>query len=316
METHIKAEPLKTMKGTDLQKIIPFLWFDTQAEEAARFYVSAFDNARIKTTTQYSAEGAAASGMPEGSVMTVAFQIEGLEFTAINGGPVFKITPSISFMVSCSTHQKIDDLWGILSEGGTVLMDLDKYPFNEKYGWIQDKYGVSWQLMSGHDTQVIAPCLMFAGDQRGKAEEAINFYMSLFENSSIERIERYDKDEDGPTGSVKYAAFTLGVQNFKAMDSGVDVPFRFSPALSLVVNCENQQEIDHFWDNLTQGGDKSAQQCGWLKDKYDVSWQIVPKELGEMLSDPDPEKSKKVMSALLQMKKLDINDLRKAYEGK
>jgi len=161
-----------------MQKITPFLWFNTQAEEAAKFYVSIFKNSKVGGVTRYDDAGAKASGMPKGTAMTVAFQLEGQQFTALNGGPHFKFTEAISF----------------------------------------------------------------------------------------------------------------------------------------VVNCESQEEVDHYWSKLSEGGDEKAQQCGWLKDKHGLSWQIVPKVLVKLLSDPDPAKSQRVMQAMLQMRKIDINALKQAYE--
>jgi predicted 3-demethylubiquinone-9 3-methyltransferase (glyoxalase superfamily) len=161
-----------------IQRITPFLWFDSDAEEAAKFYVSIFKNSRIGSTARYDDEGAKAAGRPKGSVMTVAFVLEGQEFTALNGGPLFKFTEAISF----------------------------------------------------------------------------------------------------------------------------------------VVNCETQDEVDHFWEKLSAGGQQV--QCGWLKDRFGVSWQVVPTVLIEMLHDKDPEKSRRVMSAMLKMKKIDIAGLRNAYEGR
>ena len=158
----------------------------------------------------------------------------------------------------------------------TVMMELGQYHFSERYGWVEDKYGVSWQLNLGNDSQIIAPCLMYTGEQQGKAEEAINYYMSVFKNSAVEMISKYTEEDEGPTGAVNYAAFSLNGQNFKAMDSGIEVPYRFNPGISLCVNCNTQQEIDYFWDRLSQGGDERAQQCGWLADRYGVSWQVVP----------------------------------------
>ncbi len=308
METKIKTQPLSAVKDTEIQKITPFLWFDTQALDAANFYTSVFKNARVKTTTRYGAEGASAAGMQQDSIMTVVFEIEGQEFTAINGGPVFKLSPSISFMVNCRTAEKINDLWSKLSVGGKVMMELNKYPFSELYGWIEDKFGVSWQLILSEESPIIVPCLLFAGDRKGKAEEAINYYMSLFRMSSVEQVEYYEAGEPGPEGMVKYAAFTINGQKFAAMDSGNDVPFAFSPAISFVINCETQEQIDYYWDHLTEGGDINAQQCGWLQDKYGLSWQVIPAELGLLLSDPG--KSGLVMSEMLRMKKLDLNRLR------
>jgi predicted 3-demethylubiquinone-9 3-methyltransferase (glyoxalase superfamily) len=313
METQLKTEPGKKIKESGIQLITPFLWFNNQAEEAVNFYTSTFKNSQTKFVTHYGAEAANASGMPEGTVMTVGFQIEGQEFAAINGGPIFSITPAISFFVSCQTTQEIDALWEKLAKGGTVMMPLDKYPFSEKYGWIQDKYGVSWQLiLQTSPAQKIAPCLLFTGPQFRKAEEAINFYISVFRNSSITHLEYY-KGGEGPEGAVVHSKFVLNGQEFVAMDAGLEHSFTFTPALSLVVNCDTQEEIDYYWDKLSEGGFEEAQQCGWLQDKFGVSWQVVPTELGELLSGSDQKRSARVMQSLLQMKKLDLNALRQAY---
>jgi predicted 3-demethylubiquinone-9 3-methyltransferase (glyoxalase superfamily) len=314
METKIKAQPLSAAKDTRIQKITPFLWFDTEAMNAADFYASVFKNARVKTSTRYSAEAAAGTGLPEGSVMTVAFEIEGKEFTAINGGPHYTKSPAISFMVNCRTREKVNDLWSRLSKGGKVFMELNKYPFSELYGWVQDKFGVSWQLILSEESPIIVPSLLFTGNVKGKAEEAINYYMSIFRMSSVDMIVHYEPGEAGPEGMVKYSAFTINGQKFVAMDSGNDVQYEFSPAISFVINCDTQDQIDYYWDHLTEGGDVRAQVCGWLADKYGVSWQVVPAEIGLWTSDP--KKSGLVMGELMKMKKLDLNRLRSAYTGK
>jgi predicted 3-demethylubiquinone-9 3-methyltransferase (glyoxalase superfamily) len=313
METKIKTEPLSAVKDTQIQKITPFLWFDTQAMDAANFYASVFKNARVKTSTKYSAEAAAGTGMQQGSVMTVDFELEGQEFTAINGGPVFKINPSISFTVNCRTGEKVNDLWSKLSEGGTVLMELNKYPFSERYGWVQDKFGVSWQLILNEESPIIVPCLLFTGEQKGKAEEAINFYMSLFRMSSVDRVMHYEPGEPGPEGMVKYSSFTINGQKFSAMDIGNEDRHDFSPAVSFVINCDTQEQIDYYWDHLAEGGDPGAQQCGWLADKYGISWQVVPSQIGLWTSDP--ARSGIVMGELMKMKKLDLNKLKSAFSG-
>jgi len=315
METQIIAKPVTNKRGTAFGKITPFLWFDSEAEEAVNFYTSIFNSSKIKTITHYGAEGAKASGREKGTVMTVSFQLEGQEFTAINGGPVFKITPTISFFVNCNTPEEIDRLWSKLSDGGEIFMELKKYPFSEKYGWVKDKYGVSWQLILPGREQKIAPCLMFTGEQHKKAEEAIHFYTSVFNNSDIIQLERY-KAGEGPEGAVVHSKFTLNGQEFVAMDSHTPLPYNFNPAISLVVNCETQEELDYYWDKLAEGGYEAAQQCGWLQDQYGLSWQIVPATLGELLSDADPAKSGRVMQAMLQMKKIDINTLQQAYNLK
>lgn len=289
-----------------MQKITPFLWFDNQAEEATNWYVSLFDNSKIVDMSRYSEE----SPGPTGTVMTVNFQLAGQRFTALNGGPDFTFTPALSFFVNCATREEIDRLWSKLRDGGNVLMDLGAYPFSEHFGWVTDRYGVSWQLNLAPRAQKITPFLMFVGAQHGKAEAAMNLYTSLFENSSIVTIERYGPTDDEPEGTVKQAIFSLNGQEFMAIDSSFDHQFTFTPAISFFVNCETQDEVDTLWDTLSEGGE--TEQCGWLKDRYGLSWQIVPTVLGELLGDSDPEKSGRVMKAMLQMVKLDIRTLQEA----
>ncbi len=293
-----------------MQKITPFLWFDNNAEEAANFYVSVFGDSKVGTITRYGEAGPA----PAGTVMTVEIQLEGQKFTALNGGPHFKFTPAVSFYVACETAEKVDALWQKLSEGGSVLMELAKYPFSEKFGWVADKYGLSWQLNLASFPQKISPCLMFVGEQNGKAEDAMKFYTSQFNNSSIDRLERYAPGEGGTEGAVKHGVFSLDGQKFIAMDGGTNHPFTFTEAQSFVVDCKTQDEVDEFWQKLTAGGQES--QCGWLKDKYGLSWQVTPAILIEMLQDKDAEKSKRVMEAMMQMSKIDIPTLQRAYDGR
>lgn len=314
METQIKRQPVKRMNMMSTQKITPFLWFDTQAEEAANFYTSIFNDSRIKTLTRYGAESAAISGKEEGSVMTVGFILEGQEFAALNGGPAFELSPAISLFVNCENEQELINLWEKLSEGGTVVMELNKYPFSDKFGWLKDRFGVTWQFMISTGMQKITPFLLFTGKQYGKAEEAIKLYVSLFKASGIIHIEYREASEEEFEGTVKYARFSLNEQEFMATDRNIGHEFTFTPALSFAIKCETQKEIDYLWHELSEGGDANAQQCGWLQDKYGVSWQIVPAMLDEMMSDSDPSRSQRVMKALLPMKKPDIQALTEAYE--
>lgn len=288
------------------QKIVPFLWFDDNAEDAAHFYTSCFKHSKMGSLSRYDEASAKASGRKEGSVMTASFQLNGQEFIALNGGPIFKFTPAISFFVNCETEEEIDELWKKFSEDGKILMELDTYPFSKKYGWVQDKFGLSWQLNLAGATQKIIPFLMFTGQQLGKAEEAINFYASLFKNSEVINVVHNSEDD----GMVMHARFSLGGQEFMAMDSNEKHDFTFTPAISFFVNCTTQQEVDHFWNKFTEGGKEV--ECGWLEDKYGVSWQIVPTVLGQLLYGSDPEKLKRVMQAMLKMKKLDIETLEQA----
>ena len=156
--------------------------------------------------------------------------------------------------------------------------------------------------------QKITPFLWFDG----KAEEAANSYTSIFENSKIVSIARYGEAGPGPKGSVMTVEFQLEGQNFIALNGGPQ--FKFTEAISLSVNCKTQEEVDNFWKKLSEGGEEGP--CGWLKDRYGLSWQINPTVLGEMLNDPDPAKAQRVMKAMLQMKKIDVKRLKQAYEGR
>ncbi len=272
--------------------IYPCLWFDGNAKEAADFYCSVFKDSKIKTDNG----------------MVVIFELGGQKFMGLNGGPMFTFNPSVSFFVVCETEEEINIAWEKLSENGSALMPLDKYEWSERYGWIQDRFGVNWQLSFGKLKDVgqkCTPTLMFTGEQCGKAEQAIHFYTSVFPDSSINGILKYTEAENDVTGTVKHAQFILDKYVFMAMDSSHPHQFKFNEAISFVVDCETQEEIDFFWNKLTEEG--SEEQCGWLKDRFGVSWQIVPAILGKLMSDP--EKAPRVMQAFMQMKKFDIDKL-------
>jgi len=275
--------------------IYPCLWFDGKAKEAADFYCSVFEKSAIISENQ----------------MVVIFESLGQKFMCLNGGPGFNINPSISFYVICETEKEIDLLSSKLLEGGSELMPLDKYDWSAKYVWLQDRFGVNWQLSFGgmeKTGQKISPVLMFTGKQAGKAEQALRFYTSVFKGSDIIGIAKYGKDDSDVEGMVKHAEFTLNSQAFMAIDSSFMHQFTFNEAVSLVVDCETQEEIDYFWEKLTEGGEEV--QCGWLKDRFGVSWQIVPVVLYELMSDPS--RAERVMHAFLQMKKFDIEKLLQA----
>lgn len=298
-----------------MQRFSTCLWFDHQAEEAARFYTAVFRNARVTSTSHYSEAGQEIHGRPPGTVVTVEFELEGQAFVALNGGPHVAFTPAISFMVNCDTAAEVDALWSRLADGGIPLMALDSYPFSDRYGWIQDRYGVSWQLILGQGAarQKIMPVLMFVGRKYGKAEEAIRFYTSVFPNAKAGNIFRYGPGQtlDRPE-AVAYADFELDRRLFAVMESGYDHRFDFSEAISFIVHCRDQREVDDYWDKLA--ADPADGQCGWLKDRYGVSWQIVPTVLYQLLRDADAAQSQRVMRVLLQMRKLDIDGLQRAYD--
>lgn len=293
-----------------MRKITPHLWFDTQAKEAAELYVSLFPDSKVK-------DMATLHNTPSGDADIVTIDLAGQEFMLLNAGPYFEFTPAVSFLVACETKDEVDALWGKLSEGGLALMELGEYPFSERYGWVQDKYGLSWQVMfmGGRPImQKITPTLMFVGDQAGKAEDAINFYASVFRDSKVGDIMRYEKGEEPDReGTIKYADFILEGQRFAAMDSAYKHEFSFNEAVSFIVYCDTQEEIDYYWEKLS--ADPKAEQCGWLKDKYGLSWQIVPSVMNEMFKDKDEKKMARVTEAFLKMKKFDIAELKRAYVG-
>lgn len=296
-----------TANKNNAERIAPFLWFAYNAEEAMNFYISCFKNSQIASKSYYNEESAKASGQPKDSLMAASFTLNNQEFMVLNGGPVFQFNPSISLFVNCETEPETDELWNKLSDGGKVLMEYKTYPFSKKYGWIQDRFGLSWQLNFTETPQKIAPCLMFTGKQAGRTEQAMNYYMSLFKNSGVQILARYEHGEGDMEGNIKHARFTLNDEDFIAMDSHLQNDFSFTPAVSFMVFCKTQEEIDYFWNNLTNGGKEI--ECGWLEDKFGVSWQIVPEKLNQLLSDPDAAKAKKAMHAMLQMKKLVIAEL-------
>jgi predicted 3-demethylubiquinone-9 3-methyltransferase (glyoxalase superfamily) len=271
--------------------IYPCLWFDGNAETAARFYCSIFKNSTVKICTP----------------MLVSFELNGNRFMGLNGGPIFKFNPAVSFFVKCNSIDAANAIWNKLLESGKALMPLDKYPWSEHYGWVQDKFGLTWQLMfdtANEQDQTITPALLFTGNQFGNAATAIDFYTSIFDNASKDMMACYP-DEDANAGKLMYADFTLNRHRMIAMDGPGVHDCIFNEAVSLVVDCETQEEIDYYWNNLTKGGEES--QCGWLKDQFGISWQIVPAVLGKLMTDP--ERAPRVMQAFMQMKKFDIEKL-------
>lgn len=294
-----------------MQKIIPFLWFDNNAEEAVKFYTSVFKNSKTGFISRYDETSAKVANRPVGSVLTIDFTLDGMEFGALNGGPIFKFNPAISFMVHCKNKDEVDYFWEKFSKGAKILMPLDKYPFSEWYGWLEDKFGLSWQFIVADSQSKIVPSLMFTQKQAGKAKEAMDLYTSLINNSKIDLLVPYEKSEKEVLGAHKYAQFTLGKQNFIAMDSSMAHAFSFTHAISFLVNCDDQKEINYLSENLSNGG--AQEPCGWLLDKYGVSWQIVPKNLRQMLQNSDSKKAKAVSSVLFTMQKLDVKKLTDAF---
>lgn len=298
-----------------MKKIIPHLWFDKEAKESAEFYVSIFPNSKIKNHSVI-------KDTPSGDCDIMSFDLGGEPFMSISAGPYFKINPSVSFMVNFDPNKdtgakdNLTKTWEKLIDGGKVMMPLQEYPFSKLYGFCEDKYGVSWQLIltdpGGEDRPFIIPSLLFVGASYGKAEEAVDYYLSVFKESKLGTRAKYETDQ-GPNkaGTVMFSDFKLWDTWFTAMDGGGEHKFAFNEAVSFIVNCETQEEIDYFWEKLSHVPE--SEQCGWLKDKFGVSWQIVPTAMNEMMGKGTPEQNKKVTEAFLKMKKFDIAKLEEAF---
>ncbi|SEA62872.1 VOC family protein [Pedobacter hartonius] len=276
--------------------IYPCLTLKGKVAEAADFYIQSFGEGKIIQTSPF----------------VILIELSGQKIMLLNDGPSSSPNASISFMVVSETAEETELYWNRLTGGGKVFMPLDSYPWSVKYGWVEDKFGVSWQLYTGSKNdfpQKFSPSLMFTGANAGKASAAIHFYTDLFPQSQIEGVMEYSEGEGDTPGFVKHAQFRVKDFVVMAMDSSADHGFAFNDAISLVVNCNTQAEIDQYWQQLTAGGGKEIA-CGWLVDKYGVSWQIVPEKLGTLISDQ--ERGQRVMNELMKMKKLVIADLENA----
>jgi predicted 3-demethylubiquinone-9 3-methyltransferase (glyoxalase superfamily) len=280
----------------------PCLWYDEEAKEAAEFYCNVF-NGKITADTPV--------------VMNI--DLFGQKLMLLNGGPQFKKNASVSLMVICETEEELQTYWDQLTEGGIVLMPLDSYSWSKKYGWIKDRYDVTWQLFLGEkqSEQKIIPTLMFIHENNGKAMEAMKLYTKTFPDSRIGNILRYGDGSEGhepgePSDHIQHAHFEIDGYDFFCMDNSYDHAFDFNEGISIVVMTDDQQQTDRYWNALTSGGGRESM-CGWLKDPYGLSWQIVPKRLIQLMNGSDQEKAYKVVQAMMKMQKIIIADLENAY---
>ena len=280
-----------------LHPIYPCLWFDTGAAEAADWYTGIFPDSSIKS---------------QNSLVTY-FTLAGQDFLGLNGGPHFSITPGISFMVLTDDEALVKHLWDHLAMDGKTLMPLGSYPWSRLYGWCSDKYGVNWQIMCQDEkpAQMIVPSLMFTRENSGKAEEAIMLYTSLFDTSEVVFFSRYGDDAGDMAGQINHGRFRLLGREFNAFDGGKNHAFGFNEGISLVVMCDTQEEINRLWSALSEGGIESR--CGWLQDRYGISWQVIPSILPDLMNDPT--KAPKATEAFMKMNKFDIQALADAVKN-
>lgn len=284
--------------------IFPCLWFNGDGKEAADFYCETFGG-KITADTP----------------VVLNLELFGQKLMFLNAGPQFEKNASISFMVLCEHEDEVLKYWTQLSKNGIVLMDLGKYAWSKMYGWIRDRFGVTWQVYLGEKQgeQKIIPTLMFIHQNNGKAQKAMEFYTSIFPQSKIGRVLKYgaglgnETHEDAE--NVQHAQFEIDQYTFFCLDNSYDHPFDFNEGISIVVMTDDQIQTNHLWNSLLAAGGR-ASMCGWLKDQFGVSWQIVPKRLLELMNDFDqPQKAQKVVEAMMSMQKIEISDLESAYNS-
>lgn len=290
-----------------MKSIIPHLWFDQEAREASEFYVSLFEGSMIERADII-------KDTPSGDAEIISFILAGQSFMSISAGPFFKFNPSVSLMVNCYSKAEIDKLWNALSKDGSELMPLGEYPFSPYYSWVQDKFGLSWQLFlteQDDHTPKIVPNLLFSNGVCGRTEEAVNFYVDVFKHAGIHFVSRYGEGETtNDKAKINFIAFSLENTPITAMDNGYEVDFTFNEAFSFVLSCDDQDEIDYYWQKLSAVPE--AEQCGWVKDQFGFSWQIMPYNMAELMQSDSEEVARNTTQAMLQMKKIDIEALKSA----
>ena len=278
------------MNASSNTNIFPCIWFDGKAREAFDFYVSVFPHSKIT----------------DENPIVVKALLDGTEMMGLNGGPMYTPNPAISFMWVSNDKVAIARIWEKLTKDGRIFMQLDSYPWSESYGWVEDRYGVSWQLYYGPDDwkyNKLVPTLMFGQAQQGRCQQALDFYEKTFPAYKNDGLLRYS---EGPmTGQVQHTQFTLNGHLLMAMDSGVPQHLTFTEGVSLVLECDNQEAIDYYWNAFTQSGEEGL--CGWCKDPFGISWQVVPKNIVQLLFESsNPQKAQE---ALMQMRKIEIAKL-------
>lgn len=290
-------------------KITPNLWFNNEAKEAIGFYCSIFPDAELLSMLTL-------RETPSGDTEVFTFKLWGTSFSAINGGPIFSINQSISFFVYCGGDKEIERIHAaLMADGGSELIPLDTYPWSRKYAWIKDRFGVSWQLDVDEirSEQKIVPALLFTNAKMTWVKEAISYYAELFEDGRVLMEAPFDSSLGFPEGTLVFAQAKLDGYILNCMSGPGDHQFDFNEGVSLMVDCKDQQEVDYFWSKLSDGGE--IQPCGWVKDKFGVSWQVVPSEFRTMLQAASVVQQERLLSAMLEMEKLDIEILRNAYLG-
>lgn len=302
-------------------QLVPHLWFDDRAREAVAFYTELFPDSGVDSEMVL-------HETPSGDARMLTFHVWGQEFQAIDGGPAFPLNPSISFFVNIdpsrveNAEAEVDRIHAALSEGGTERMELGEYPFSRRYGWVDDRFGVSWQVMltdpQGEERPAIVPSLAFGDHAAGGAAAAREFYLEVFDDARAGTAARF-ADMELPAGAPPVNPEGLAYSDLRiagawvAMMDAPGFPDTFNEAVSLILRCDDQAEADRYWDALSAVPE--AEQCGWVKDRFGVSWQVLPGGMEAFFSGGTPEQAERVTKAMLQMKRIDVAGLRAAFEG-
>lgn len=295
-----------------MRTLTPNIWFAGDAEDAAALYSRVLPATRVGPTDRYPTEGLLPFQEPlAGTVLTTRLEGPGCDLVLINAGPEFRPTPASSFTVTFGAADDADAVAALdtaaeaLADGGRVLMPLQQYPFSDRYTWVEDRYGVSWQLTvafpDAPDEPSIVPTLLFGGPAQDRAAEAITEWTALLPGSEIVRTVPYD-EATGPAaaGAVMFGEVRLADQRVYVMDAGSAQDTSFTPAVSYQLACPDQAEIDRLWAALSTVPE--AEQCGWCVDRFGVSWQIVPANMDELMARPH------AFEHMLGMTKLVIDD--------
>lgn len=294
-----------------MQRIVPNVWCQGNAAEVGEFYSAVLPKTSAEVTMSYPAQD-----LPDfqsdfaGQPLVVDVSVGGYQIRLINAGTEFRPTPALSFILNMDplmfdggeeeARTCIHSVWEAFADGGEVRMALGEYPHSKLYGWVEDRFGVNWQLMltdpAGNQRPTLIPQFLFTGPV-AQAQQAIDLYSGLLPDSGTGMV----VPKPGDSGAILFAEFHLAGQWFSAMDGGTDHHFTFTPGLSLQVSCASQDEIDTLWEELSEVPE--AEQCGWLVDRFGVSWQIVPQNMGELMKNPG------AYQRMLTMKKIIISEL-------
>lgn len=287
-----------------MQTIIPHLWYDTEAKEAVAFYVDLFGGKLDWTYT--------ITDTPSGDSDLIQFQLGDMTLAAISAGPYFKLNESMSLMVNVANKDEVARLYQALSEGGRILMPLGEYPFSPYYVWLEDRFGLSWQLSYAPDLDKpyqFDICLLFSQEQVGLAQPMLDYYKDKLPQASVGQVSYYGEGEAAvEAAKLNYAELLVGGQKLIVMDHGYGGEASFNEAFSFMVYVDSQDELNFYYDLLSAVPE--AEMCGWVKDQFGISWQIVPRILMEAYDTANPETVKAVNDAVLQMRRLDFDQIK------